>query len=169
MLHTLNKSRANFMKLVLLLTGKTKEQYTSEGVQVYEKRIRKYTSFDIVTIPGLRNSGYLNPAEVKSKEGEKILSFLNNDDYVILLDEKGTEFATTDFAKWFEKLLVLPKKRLVFIIGGPWGFSDAVTHRADFLISLSKLTFSHQIVRLVFMEQLYRILAILKGDPYHHA
>ena len=168
MLHNVNKSRANFMKVVLLLTGKTKEQYVSEGVQIYEKRIRKYVSFEIVTLPGLRNSGNLSSAEVRLKEGEKILSSLNSEDYVILLDEKGTEFATTEFAKWFEKLLVLQKKRLMFIIGGSWGLSDAVFQRADFSVSLSKLTFSHQIVRLVFMEQLYRILAILKGDPYHH-
>lgn len=168
MLHTVNKSRANFMKMVLVLTGKNKEKYISEGIQTYEKRIRKYVSFEIVTLPGLKNAGNLSPAEVKLKEGEKILSSLNNDDYVILLDEKGTEFATTELAKWFEKLFLLPKKRLVFIIGGSWGFSDAVSKRADYSVSLSRLTFSHQIVRLVFMEQFYRILAILNGDPYHH-
>lgn len=169
MLHTVNKSRANFMRMVLFLTGKTKEKYITEGIQDYERRIKKYTSFEIVTLPGLKNSGNLTPAEVRSKEGGKIISSLDGDDYVILLDEKGTEFATADMSKWLEKLISHTKKRLVFIIGGSWGFSDEVYQRADFILSLSKLTFSHQLARLVFMEQIYRVLAILKGDPYHHA
>lgn len=168
MLYRVNKSRANFMKIVLLLTGKTKEQYINDGIRDYERRVKKYISFEIFTLPGLKNSGNLTNAEVKLREGEKIISWLNSDDYVILLDEKGTEFTTSEMAKWFEKMLLLPKKRLVFIIGGSWGFSDEVYQRANFLLSLSKLTFSHQIARIIFMEQIYRVLAILKGEPYHH-
>jgi len=102
------------------------------------------------------------------KEGKKIIQSISNDDYVILLDERGKEFRTIEFSAWFGKLFMLTNKRLLFIIGGPWGFSDEVYGRADFRMSLSCMTFPHQLVRLLFLEQLYRVFTIMKGEPYHH-
>jgi 23S rRNA (pseudouridine1915-N3)-methyltransferase len=93
---------------------------------------------------------------------------MSNDDYIVLLDEKGKELRTVEFSEWVKKLLLLPKKRIVFVIGGPWGFSDEVNSRADLRMSLSKMTFPHQLVRLLFLEQLYRVFTIIKGEPYHH-
>jgi len=104
----------------------------------------------------------------KKKEGEKILQALVTDDYLVLLDERGTELRTSEMSKHIEKVFMLPKKRIVFVIGGPWGFSDDLYSRADFRLSLSKLTFPHQLVRLLFLEQLYRVFTIIKGEPYHH-
>jgi len=106
--------------------------------------------------------------EQAGKEGKKIIRSLSADDYVVLLDERGKAMRTSELASWMEKLFMLPGKRLVFIIGGPWGFSREVYERADFTLSLSKLTFPHQLVRLLFLEQLYRAFTIIKGEPYHH-
>ena len=102
------------------------------------------------------------------KEGKKVIQSISIDDYVILLDEKGKEFRTVEFSEWLGKIFMLPKKRIVFVIGGPWGISEEVFSRADFRMSLSKMTFPHQLVRLLFLEQLYRVFTIIKGDPYHH-
>jgi 23S rRNA (pseudouridine1915-N3)-methyltransferase len=157
------------MKLILLQTGRTTEKYIVEGVSNYSDRIKKYVSFDILTVPELRNSRNLPLNEKKAKEGEKLSEKINNEDYVLLLDEKGKEYNTIEFAKFLEKSFMLQKKRLLFVIGGPWGFSDDMYKRSDAIISLSKMTFSHQVVRLLFMEQLYRALTVIKGDPYHHA
>jgi 23S rRNA (pseudouridine1915-N3)-methyltransferase len=106
--------------------------------------------------------------EQKLKEGKKILLSADIDDYIILLDERGKELRTIEFSGLVEKIFMLPKKRILFIIGGPWGFSDEVYSRADFMFSLSKMTFPHQLVRLLFLEQLYRVFTIIKGEPYHH-
>jgi 23S rRNA (pseudouridine1915-N3)-methyltransferase len=156
------------MKIALLQTGKTAEKYISDGVSDFSLRIRKYAVFDILTIPDLKNTKNMPVAEQKVKEGKTILQALTQDDLVILLDDKGKEFTTLEFAAQLEKIFQLSKKRVVFVIGGPWGFSQEVYGRADMKISLSKLTFSHQLVRLLFVEQLYRALSVLKGDPYHH-
>ncbi len=106
--------------------------------------------------------------EQKIREGKKLILALSNDDYVVLLDEKGKEFRTIGFSVWMEKIFMISRKRIVFVIGGPWGFSDEVYNRADFRISLSKMTFPHQLVRLLFLEQLYRGFTIIRGEPYHH-
>ena len=106
--------------------------------------------------------------EQKIKEGKKIIQSVRKDDYIILLDEKGVEYRTVEFAEWLEKRLMLPAKRIVFITGGPWGFSDEVYSVADFRLSLSRMTLPHQMVRLLFLEQLYRVFTIIKGEPYHH-
>ena len=108
------------------------------------------------------------PAEQKEKEGQAILQVLNNDDYIVSLDESGKSFTTIELAGQLEKIFMLSKKRLVFIIGGPWGLSDEVTGMSDLKMSLSRLTFPHQLVRLLFLEQLYRVLTVIKGVPYHH-
>jgi 23S rRNA (pseudouridine1915-N3)-methyltransferase len=156
------------MKTTLLQIGKTSDKYIIEGVEGYSKRIRKYTGFDILTVPDLKNTRNMRMTEQMTKEGEKIYRLLTRDDYVVLLDERGKEFTTIEFSEQLEKLFVLPKKRVVFVIGGPYGFSPEVYKRADLEMSLSRMTFSHQLVRLLFAEQLYRVLSIMKGDPYHH-
>jgi len=156
------------MKLILLQTGKTTEKYITEGVSNYNERIKKYLSFDTITIPELRKTKNMPINEQKNREGEKIAEQINNEDYVILLDERGKEFDTIGFAAFLERSFILRKKRLVFVIGGPWGFSEDIYKRSDASVSLSKMTFSHQVVRLLFTEQLYRALSVIKGDPYHH-
>lgn len=156
------------MKLILLQTGKTTEKYITEGINNYFDRIKKYVSFDIQTIPELRNTKNMPINEQKNKEGEKLAEQFSNDDFVLLLDEKGKEYDTVEFARFLEKSFMLRKKRIVFVIGGPWGFSEDIYKRSDSTLSLSNMTFSHQLVRLLFMEQLYRALTVIKGDPYHH-
>jgi 23S rRNA (pseudouridine1915-N3)-methyltransferase len=156
------------MKIALLQSGKTSDKHISEMVDLYEFRIKKYSVFEIITLSDLKNTKNMSVQEQKMKEGKKIIQSLGNEDYVILLDEKGKELRTLGFSEWMGKILMLPKKRIVFVIGGPWGFSDEVYSRADFKMSLSKLTFPHQLVRLLFLEQLYRVFTIMKGEPYHH-
>jgi len=157
-----------FMKIALLLTGKTTDKNITELVDLYTNRIKKYTSFEIITIPELKNTRNMPVQEQKSREAAKILQSISEDDYVILLDEKGKELRTIEFSGALEKMFFLPKKRIVFVIGGPWGFSETVYSRADYKMSLSKMTFPHQLVRLLFLEQLYRVFTIIKGEPYHH-
>lgn len=156
------------MKIVLLQTGKTTEKNIAEVAELYAARIRKYCGFEIVTLPDLKSTKNMSVQEQKTKEGIKIIQSFNTDDYVILLDEKGREFKTSEFSTWIEKLFMLRKKRIVFVIGGPWGFSEEVYNRADFRMALSRMTFPHQLVRLLFLEQLYRVFTIIKGEPYHH-
>jgi 23S rRNA (pseudouridine1915-N3)-methyltransferase len=156
------------MKIAFLQTGKTTDKHISEVAEQYAARIKKYTVFDIITLPELKYAKNMSVQEQKLKEGIKILQTINGDDYVILLDEKGKELRTIEFSEWMEKLFMQPKKRILFVIGGPWGFSEEVYRRADFKMSLSKMTFPHQLVRLLFLEQLYRAFTIIKGDPYHH-
>jgi 23S rRNA (pseudouridine1915-N3)-methyltransferase len=156
------------MKIALLLTGKTTDKNITELVDLYTNRIKKYTSFEIITIPELKNTRNMPVQEQKSREAAKILQSISEDDYVILLDEKGKELRTIEFSGALEKMFFLPKKRIVFVIGGPWGFSETVYSRADYKMSLSKMTFPHQLVRLLFLEQLYRVFTIIKGEPYHH-
>ncbi|MGD0342073.1 MAG: 23S rRNA (pseudouridine(1915)-N(3))-methyltransferase RlmH, partial [Bacteroidales bacterium] len=148
--------------------GKTNERHVSEGFEIYNSRIRKYTVLEIMTIPDLKNTRNMPGHEQKTKEGGKILQLVSKDDYVVLLDERGKELRTAEFAEWLEKKYAGSVKRIVFVIGGAWGFSEEVYSRADFMISLSKMTFPHQLVRLLFAEQLYRAFTIIKGEPYHH-
>jgi 23S rRNA (pseudouridine1915-N3)-methyltransferase len=157
-----------FMKIVLLQTGKTTDRSVDQIINLYSSRINKYSVFDIITIPDLKNTKNMSVTEQKSKEGKKVLQSLSMDDYVILLDERGKEMRTLEFSAFMEKTFMYPRKRIIFIIGGPWGFSDEIYGRADFKISLSKMTFPHQMVRLLFLEQLYRVFTIIKGEPYHH-
>ena len=156
------------MKLVLLMTGKTDQSWIREGVAEYEKRISKYAHFELVTLQDVKNPGNRSAATVKEKEAEKMLSAFKSDDHVVLLDEHGKSYSTTALAAYLRGAMLLPKKRMVFVIGGPWGFHQSVRDRADHILSLSDLTFSHQVVRLLFAEQLYRVLSVIAGDPYHH-
>ena len=156
------------MKIVLLQMGKTTEKHVAEGVELYSARIRKYSDFEIITLPDIKNTRNMPLQEQKLKEGRKIMESVGKEDFVVLLDEKGKEFRTIEFAGWLKERLIVPKRRLVFVIGGPWGFSEEVSRIADKQISLSRMTFPHQLVRLLFIEQLYRAFTIIKGEPYHH-
>jgi 23S rRNA (pseudouridine1915-N3)-methyltransferase len=156
------------MKVALLQTGKTTDKQILELADLYTARIKRYSVFEIITLPELKNAKNMPVTEQKYKEGKKILQSFSNDDYIILLDERGKELRTVEFSRLLEKTFMLPKKRIVFVIGGPWGFSDDVYTRADLKISLSKMTFPHQLVRLLFLEQLYRVFTIINGEPYHH-
>jgi len=156
------------MKIVLLQTGKTVEKYISDGVSDYSARINRFTGFEVITVPDIKNARNMSVNELITKEGRVQLQFLDKDDLVILLDRKGKQMSTPEFAGELEKMFMMPRKRLVFIIGGAWGVSEEVRRRANYIFSLSEMTFSHQVVRLLFMEQLYRVLTIIKGLPYHH-
>ena len=156
------------MKIALLQTGKTTDKNIEELVDLYSKRIKKYSVFEIITLPDIKNTRNMPVPEQKIKEASKILQSVNEDDYIILLDERGKELRTLEFSSVLEKIFFMPKKRIVFVIGGPWGFSQSVYDRADYKMSQSKMTYPHQLVRLLFLEQLYRVFTIIKGEPYHH-
>lgn len=156
------------MKLALLMTGKTDQVWIREGIAEYEKRISRYNRFELVTLPDVKKTGNRPESMVKELEAEKMLSALKSDDHVVLLDEHGKSYSTVALAAYMRGAMMLPKKRIVFVIGGPWGFHQSIRDRADHILSLSDLTFSHQLVRLLFAEQLYRVLSVIAGDPYHH-
>jgi len=156
------------MRITLLESGKTKDSFIREGVELFRRRIVHYVPFRIETLPDLKNTRNLTMKEVQEQEGQFILKALKPGDFMILLDERGKEFHSISFAEYLNGLEGRVN-HLLFVIGGPYGFSEEVYKRADALLSLSKLTFSHQLVRVIFMEQLYRAYTILKGEPYHHA
>jgi 23S rRNA (pseudouridine1915-N3)-methyltransferase len=156
------------MKICLLVIGKTDESYLQSGIGIFLKRIPHYIAFEMKVIPDLKNSKNLSEQQQKEKEGELILQQINLSDELFLLDEQGMESSSVEFARFLEKKMVAGIKRLVVVIGGPYGFSNNVYSRANGKISLSRMTFSHQMVRLIFVEQLYRAMTILKGEPYHH-
>ena len=155
------------MRITLLQTGKTRDRFIIEGVEEFRKRVVRYAPFVIETVPDLRNSRNMTMKEVQEKEGGLILKRIKAGDYLILLDERGKEFHSIGFAKHLNKLEGRVN-HVFFVIGGPYGFSEAVYSRANEKFSLSKLTFSHQLIRLLFMEQIYRSFTIRKGEPYHH-
>ena len=155
------------MRITLLQTGKTRDRFIIEGVEEFRKRVVHYVPFVIETVPDLRNKRNMSTKEVQEKEGGMILKRIKAGDYLILLDERGKEFHSIGFAEHLNKLEGRVN-HVIFVIGGPYGFSKAVYSRANEKFSLSKLTFSHQLIRLLFMEQIYRSFTILKGEPYHH-
>ncbi len=155
------------MRITLLQTGKTRDRFIIEGVEEFRKRVVRYVPFVIETVPDFRNSRNMSTKEVQEKEGGMILKRIKAGDYLILLDERGKEFHSIGFAEHLNKLEGRVN-HVIFVIGGPYGFSEAVYSRANEKFSLSKLTFSHQLIRLLFMEQIYRSFTILKGEPYHH-
>lgn len=155
------------MKITLLLVGKTNNNLFAEGIKDYSNRINHYISFNIKVIPELKNTKSLNENQQKDKEGELILKAITDKNFVVLLDERGKEFRSTEFAAWLENKQITAKD-VTFVIGGPYGFSEAVYNRANEKISLSKMTLSHQMVRLLFVEQVYRACTIIKNENYHH-
>ena len=156
------------MKISLLTVGKTDSGWVREGLETYASRLRRYIPFSVIEIPDLKNAASLSREQVKEKEGESILGNIGPRDAVILLDERGKEYTSIEFAKEIERMMVSGGKNIVFVTGGAFGFSDAVYARCDGKVSLSKMTFTHQMVRAVFTEQLYRAFTIIKGEPYHH-
>ena len=156
------------MKITLLTIGKTEEKYLLDGIEVYLKRLKHYIPFKITEIPELKGTKNLSRDQQKSREGELIFKNINSTDYVILLDENGQDLSSRQFSAFLNKKMVGGQQQLVFVIGGPYGFSEEVYTRCNDKISLSKMTFSHQMIRLFFTEQLYRAYTILKGEPYHH-
>ena len=156
------------MKLLLLVIGKTDEDYLITGIKKYVGRLGHYVSFELKEIPDIRNRKSLSEEQQKKAESFLLLSQLQPGDQVVLLDEKGKQYTSVDFSEVLEKMMASSAKRLVFIIGGPYGFAGEVYEKANALMSLSPMTFSHQMVRLIFVEQLYRAFTILKGEPYHH-
>lgn len=156
------------MKIIFIQTGKTTEKYLAEGVDLYTARIKRYATFEIITLPALKSTRGLTPDEVKKREGKKQMDAVGEDSYLILLDERGTEYSTMEFATFIRRSASNLRKNIVFLSGGAWGFSPDIYKRADMKMSLSRLTFPHQLVRLLFTEQLYRVLTVIEGDPYHH-
>jgi len=156
------------MKIVLLTIGKTSEKYLIEGISQYQKRLKHYTQFEMLEIPNLKNAKNFSNAEIIKKEGELILKQLQNSDHLVLLDDKGKDFTSPKYAQKLQQWMLSGKKKVVFVVGGAYGFSEQVYKRGNEKISLSKMTFSHQIVRLFFVEQLYRAFTILNNEPYHH-
>lgn len=157
------------MKVKLIQVGKTDDAWLRDGITIYEKRIIHYLPFTTLTIPSPKFQKQTATAQMKKKEAELILNQVGPRDHVILLDEKGREFRSVEFARHVQELLMNPGiADLLFIIGGPYGFDEQVYQRANARISLSQMTFSHQMIRLIFTEQLYRAMSILKAEPYHH-
>ena len=156
------------MKTILLAVGRTVESYYVSAINEYVARTKHYIPFDVEIIPELKNTKNLTEEQQKEREADLILKALQPGDTVVLLDEHGREFRSVEFATWMERKLSATGKRLVFIIGGPYGFSPRIYQAAQEKVSLSKMTFSHQMIRLVFVEQIYRAMTILRGEPYHH-
>lgn len=156
------------MKIRLICVGKTERSYLKEGESEYLKRLQHYCTFEKIEIPELKNAKKLSKDQIKTQEGKLILAKVDHSTQMILLDETGKSFSSVDFSKFLQKKFNQGGKSIVFVVGGAYGFSDEVYTRSNGKISLSEMTFSHQMVRLFFIEQIYRALTILKGEPYHH-
>lgn len=156
------------MKIELIYIGKTDNEYLKTGINEYSKRLKHYLPFSLIEIPDIKNTKNMSVEMQKQKEGELLLAKFDNKKQVLLLDEKGKEFSSEGFAQFIDQKNLSYAGDLCFVIGGPYGFSEEVYARANQKISLSKMTFSHQMIRLLFTEQLYRAMTIIKGEPYHH-
>ncbi|MBR4854369.1 MAG: 23S rRNA (pseudouridine(1915)-N(3))-methyltransferase RlmH [Alistipes sp.] len=156
------------MNIELVVVGKTDSKEVEALVEMYAKRVNRYCRFSITTLADVRNTRNMAPSRQKQLEGEAILKMVGDGDCLTLMDERGSQYTSIEFSQWLQKRMLSGVKRLVLVIGGPYGFSDEVYARADQKISLSKMTFSHQIVRAIFAEQLYRAFTILHNEPYHH-
>ncbi|MBD1366884.1 23S rRNA (pseudouridine(1915)-N(3))-methyltransferase RlmH [Mucilaginibacter sp. ZT4R22] len=156
------------MKITFITVGKTEDAYLKDGIEKYVKRLKHYTKLELAEIPELKNTKALTEDQQKTKEAELILKKVTPQDHLILLDEAGQEFTSVQFANYLNKRAISSVASLVFVVGGPYGFDQSVYQRANDKISLSRMTFSHQMVRLFFAEQLYRAFTIIKGEPYHH-
>lgn len=156
------------MNIDLVVVGKTDSKEVAALVEMYAKRLSHYCRFAVITIADVKNTRNMSPTRQKQLEGEAILRDVTDGDYLVLMDERGKQFSSMEYADWLQKRMLSGAKRLVLVIGGPYGFSDDVYARANDKISLSRMTFSHQIVRAIFAEQLYRAFTILHNEPYHH-
>lgn len=156
------------MDIILITVGKTTTSYLQTGIDEYCRRLKRYVQFSIKCLPDIKNSKKITESQQKTEEGKVILSELSPSDYVVLLDERGEMMTSRGFSDFIQKSMLGGKKRMVFIVGGPYGFSQDVYSRAAAKLSFSKMTFSHEMIRLFFTEQVYRAMTILKGEPYHH-
>ena len=156
------------MNIELIVVGKTDQKEVEALVEMYAKRINRYCKFSITTLADVRNTKNMAPSRQKQLEGEAILRLVGEGDCLTLMDERGAQYTSMEYAQWLQKRMLSGVKRLVLVIGGPYGFSEEIYKRADQKISLSKMTFSHQIVRAIFTEQLDRAFTILHNEPYHH-
>ena len=156
------------MKITLSVIGKTEVGFVRQGIEEYVKRLQHYVGFNISYVSDVKSTRNLSEAQQKTAEGKALLSTLDSSDHVVLLDEHGVERTSVEFSQWLQRRMASGSKRLVFLVGGPYGFSQEVYDRANEKISLSKMTFPHELVRLVFVEQLYRAFTILRHEPYHH-
>ena len=156
------------MKITLVTVGKTDKEWVRQGIDVYVSRLKHYIPFSMIEIPELKNVSAMTTAQIKSKEGELILKHVRPTDDLILMDERGRQYTSVELAKVLQDKISYSGKDIVFVIGGAYGFSEAVYSRANSKISLSKMTFSHQMVRAIFAEQIYRAFTIMRGEPYHH-
>lgn len=156
------------MKITLLTVGKTDKDWVRQGMDIYISRLKHYIPFAVVEIPELKNVSSLSKEQVKSREGELILKNIRPTDDVILMDERGKQYSSVELAKVLQDKISYNGKDIVFVIGGAYGFSEEVYSRANSKISLSRMTFSHQMVRAIFAEQIYRAFTIMRGEPYHH-
>lgn len=156
------------MKIKIIAIGKTHKSFLVEGENEYLKRLKKYVTIEKIEIPDLKNAKKMSQAEIKEKEGKLILQKLDKPSLIVLLDDKGKTFSSMDFSKWLQDKMNRSLKTVVFVIGGAYGFSDDVYRVAHEKLSLSKMTFSHQMIRMIFIEQVYRGFSILSNEPYHH-
>ena len=154
------------MKVILLCIGKTNESYLKQGIEIFQDRLQHYTSFELAVLKDVKNPG--NPVRLMEMEGQSFLQFLHEDDFLVLLDENGKSFTSTGLAQYIEKHQNGSTRRLVFAIGGAFGWSEPLRKRANFTMSLSAMTFSHQMIRLFMVEQIYRAYTIIKGEKYHN-
>lgn len=156
------------MNITLIMVGRTVAAYLESGITEYTKRLKHYIRLDMNIIPELKNAKNMREDQIRDTEGELILSRIEQSDYVVLLDEAGRLGSSEDMAAWMQGMMNRGTRRLIFVVGGAYGFSDSVYRRANEKLSLSPMTFSHQMVRLIFVEQLYRAMTIIRGEPYHH-
>lgn len=156
------------MNIVLLTVGKTEASFWKEALAEYQRRLQHYVPFELQALPEVKNTKNLTMSQQKTQEGVLIRKAMQTGDWFVLLDEQGKEYTSMQFAAYLEKKIQIVSRRLVFVIGGPYGFSDEVYQMASERLSLSKMTFSHQMIRPIFVEQLYRAMTILRGEPYHH-
>ena len=158
-----------YMKLAILWVGKTSTDYINKAIDTYVQRIGHYMPIEIIEVPDVKNAKNMDTAQLRQKEGELIIKQLRPDDYIVFLDDKGKQMSSTEFAYWIDKTNMNSSiKRLVFVIGGAYGFSLDAYKQAKSFLSISKMTFSHQIIRPILVEQIYRAMTILRGEPYHH-
>ncbi len=156
------------MRITLLCVGKTDDSHFAAAIEKFQLRLKHYIPFRMVSVPDVKNTKHLSVDQQRAREAIAILKQLSPGDYVVLLDEQGKEYRSVEFAGYLNKLMVGSVQHVVFVVGGPYGFEDTIYQRANGKVSLSKMTFSHQMVRLFFVEQLYRAFSIVKGEPYHH-
>ena len=156
------------MEIELLTIGKTSIGFVENGIGEYTKILNHYIPYSIRSLPDVKNASRMDQTRQKEAEGQKIIDSLTPSDFVVLLDERGKQYSSVEFSSFIEKQMLSGRRKTVFVVGGPYGFSKEVYERADSLLSLSKMTFNHEMVRLFFTEQIYRAMTILRGEPYHH-